>query len=234
MRRHARPVRWSPVRLLCLTVRRAAPLASTFVAAILASPVTPGVMRAQSGSAGPLIGLWAGVTSSTFRGADAPGPTNLTGFSAGVSTQWRLARHWALQPELDFLQKGSYEFDLSGGGSLYATRVRLDYLEVPVLVRAAASPIGPLVPFAMLGPEIAFKVGCDVVVNGVPGNYSCADLPSAQTVDYGGIAGAGVDYALGRQLFTLSVRYDLGAANAFAGNDAKNRSVTVALGAAFR
>ena len=194
----------------------------------------PAFARAQSAPSGPAIGIWAGFTSTTFRGSDAPGPANLAGFSAGVSTRWRLASHFALQPELDYVQKGSEELDLSNSGSLYAMHIHLNYVEVPVLFRADASPVGPVTPFAQVGPEVAFKLGCGIVVSGLQGSYTCADLPAQKSVDYGGVAGAGMEWKIGGRAFELSARFDLGLADAFEGNNAKNRATTILLGTVFR
>ena len=196
--------------------------------------IAPPPARAQGTGAHLPIGIWAGVTSATIRGSDATGPTDIAGFSAGVFTQWRLAPHWALQPEVQYTQKGSDEVALANGGGAYSMHIRVSYVEVPVLLRAEASPLGAFTPFAVLGPEVAFKTGCGLVLTGLPGNYTCASLPAAESVDYGGIVGAGVAFKIAGRTYGLSARFDAGVANAFAKNDAKNRAFTVLLGTVFR
>lgn len=207
---------------------------TAFAVALAAAPFVPVVARSQSARDNAPIGLWVGMTSSTFRGSDAPGPTYLAGFSAGIFGRWRLAQHFDLQPEIQYTQKGSDELDVTNSGTPFTMHIRLAYIEVPVLLRAAASPMAGLTPFAEFGPEVAFKAGCGLVVNGVAGNYSCADLPAAEAVDYGGVAGAGVAFKLGGRASQLSVRYDAGIADTFAKNNAKNRAVTVLLGTSIR
>jgi hypothetical protein len=203
-------------------------------AAVAAIAFSTALAGAQSANTGTALGVWVGATSSTFRGSDAPGPTNLAGFSAGLFTQWHFAQHFALQPELEYTQKGSDEIDVTNAGTVFTMHIRLSYVEIPVLLRAEAVPMGPLTPFVVVGPEVAFKVGCGIVVSGLQGNYTCSSLPAAQSVDYGGVAGAGVAFRLGGRMYGLSARYDVGVANAFAGNDAKNRAATLLLGTVFR
>jgi hypothetical protein len=211
-----------------------APRFAAIALALFAASLAPAFTAAQSANPAPAIGIWAGMTSATFRGSDAPGPTYLAGFSAGLFTQLRLAPHLSLQPELEYTQKGSDEVDVSNAGNPFTMHIRLSYVEVPVLLRAEGSPMGAFTPFAVAGPEVAFKAGCGIVVSGLAGNYTCANLPEAESVDYGGVVGAGVAVRLAGRAYGLSVRYDAGVANAFAQNNAKNRAVTVLLGTVFR
>lgn len=177
------------------------------------------------------FGVYVGGSSATIHGDSVPGPTHLPGFVIGASAQVGAGRRVSLQPELQFVQKGDNEVD-EFGGSAFTTRIRLSYVEVPVLLRVTGDAMGPrLRPFVVAGPAIAFKVGCGVTVTGLPGNYTCSDLPPAESVDFGAIVGGGVDFPLFRRRHTLQVRYDLGLVNAFKNNDAKNRALTVVFGA---
>lgn len=210
---------------------------STLCCALVACTLAgaPAAARSQSAPSRFPVGIWAGATAATIRGPDATGPTNIAGFSAGVFTQWHFAPHWAIQPEVQYTQKGSDEvaFASSGGGA-YSMHIRVSYIEVPVLLRGEASPVGPFTPFSVLGPEIAFKTGCGLVLTGLPGNFTCASLPAAESVDYGGIAGAGLSFKIAGRTYEVSARYDAGFANAFKDNDAKNRAFTVLLGTVFK
>jgi hypothetical protein len=209
-------------------------IALSLLAAVAIAPVVSTPAQPQAPGGHLPVGIWAGVTSATIRGSDATGPTDIAGFSAGVFTQWRLAPHWALQPEVQYTQKGSDEVAMTNGGTVYSMHIRLSYVEVPVLLRVEGSPLGPLTPFAVLGPEVAFKTGCGLVLTGLPGDFSCASLPPAESVDYGGIGGAGVAFRLAGRTYGLSARYDVGLANAFKDNNARNRALTILLGTVFR
>jgi hypothetical protein len=206
----------------------------SLVAATAVTFIASAHARAQDANAHFPIGIWAGMTAATIRGSDASGPTNIAGFSAGVFSQLRLSSHFALQPEVQYTQKGSDEVAQDNSGNTYSMHIRVSYVEVPVLLRAEASPMGPFTPFAVLGPEVAFKTGCSLVLTGLAGNYTCASLPAAESVDYGGIAGAGVAFRVAGRTYGLSARYDVGVANAFANNEAKNRAFSVLLGTVFR
>jgi DNA-binding transcriptional MocR family regulator len=71
-------------------------------------------------------------------------------------------------------------------------------------------------------------------VRGLAGSYSCNNLPERESLDYGAMAGGGVDFAIGGRTFTLSARYDWGVKDAFSNNDAKNRALSVLLGIRLR
>ncbi len=203
------------------------------VLSMLTAAMLPAAGIAPGGA--PAIGAYGGLSMATFRGPDATGPTYMAGFTAALFARWRFDSHFALQPELQYVQKGSDEVDIAGNGMPYTMHIRLHYLEIPVLLRAEATSVWGLTPYAIAGPDVAFKVGCGTVVNGLAGGpYSCASLPAAEAVDYGGVVGGGVTFNVGNRMLDLSARYDAGIANAFAGNNAKNRTVTVLLGTLLR
>ena len=90
------------------------------------------------------------------------------------------------------MQKGDDETDVFRGG-VYTEHIRLNYVEMPVLLRISSDAIAGVIPFVIAGPQLAIKASCAIDVRGLPGHYTCADLPPAESTDWGAVAGGGVE-----------------------------------------
>jgi hypothetical protein len=130
---------------------------------------------------------------------------------------------------------------------------RIDYLEIPVLLRLTA-PNGSLFePFLLMGPSVAFRVpsyagktptmplasaySARIQRASIFENVGTFDHPHYGSVDWSAVAGGGL--ALGRAPFRLVVdsRYALGLVGTFAGADrsfAHNGSWVTTLGIELR
>lgn len=173
--------------------------------------------------------VYAGLTRATLHGDSVPGPLHTTGFIGGAAISWHLVDRFALQPELQFVQKGDDETDAFGGGVI-SEHIRLNYIEVPVLLRASGDAVHGVTPFVIGGPQVAFKTSCSIDVKGVANNYTCADFPPAESTEFGVVAGGGVDAAVMGHAISVSARYDWGLRDAFKNNLAKTRTLAVLLG----
>ncbi|MGH7618520.1 MAG: porin family protein, partial [Gemmatimonadaceae bacterium] len=122
----------------------------------------------------PNVIVYGGFTLATMHGDSVPGPLHTGGFAAGAALAWRVASHVAIQPEVLFVQKGDDEADAFSGG-VFTEHIRLNYVEVPVLLRVSSNAIAGVVPFLVGGPQVSFKTSCSIDVHGLPGNYTCAD-----------------------------------------------------------
>jgi hypothetical protein len=189
--------------------------------------------RAQGSGDHTALGLLAGSSWTTLHGADIPGPTHAWGLALGAFARWGFGARFAFQPELQFIQKGDNQVDIAGT-TTFTEAIHLSYVEVPLLLRVHADPMRGVTPYLVAGPAVAIKSGCSVDVRGLAGNWSCANLPAAESLDYGAIAGGGVEFALGGRTYSLSARYDWGAKDAFKQNDAKNRALSLLLGIRLR
>lgn len=200
------------------------------LAAGTALALAPALLPAQAATGMNSLGVYGGWSRTDLHGPEIPGPLHTNGGLGGAYVQWRINNHFDIQPEVQYVQKGNRELDSYWGGN-FALRIRLSYVEIPVLVRARGSTYaGRFTPYLLAGPEVAFKTGCSLDVFDLPGNYTCSDLPASKSVDYGIIGGGGVDVGLGGRQFTVSVRYDQGLADAFTSGDPKNRALTVIVG----
>ncbi len=180
-----------------LSVRR---LASARSAATLAATVLIALSSRLVQAQGS-IGVIAGANYSTLKGVNSLDQRD--GTMGGISLVLPLGGSIALQPELLLATKGA-----TTGGTSGTKGVKLNYAEVPVLIRVGL-PGGSLVsPHVYAGPYLGLQVDC--TVQGT--NSKCDDVPSISTksVDVGGIAGGGLDLAVGGLVLTAGVRYDFG------------------------
>ena len=181
-------------------VRSAARVAVAQTAAALASTVLVAASAHLVHAQGS-IGVIAGANYSTLNGVNSLDQRD--GTMGGISLVLPLGGSIALQPELLLATKGG-----TAGGSAGQSGVKLNYAEVPVLIRVGL-PKGSLVsPHLYAGPYLGLQVDC--TVQGT--NSKCDDVPGISTtsVDVGGIAGGGLDLALGGLVLSAGVRYDFG------------------------
>ena len=172
-----------------------------------------------AGASAPLqaqrFGIIAGGTFSNIRTSDDISSSNRTGTIFGATLQLPVSSTFTIQPELLFLNKGA-KFTQStkavGGGSF-----RLDYLEVPLLLRYDFSR-GVVAPHIYAGPSVGFNVGCGIEYRGTTGsagaNTDCGeDNFKPKTLDYGLTVGGGLDFNLGGLALTGGARYGIGLAD---------------------
>jgi hypothetical protein len=198
-------------------------------AALVLLPTVP--VRAQR------IGIVAGGTFSQLRGISNVSAKNRTGTMFGLSVLLPSAGTFSLQPELLFTNKGS-QLDVSGGGR---RNVKLDYLEIPLLLRIDSRSGTGLSPHVYAGPSVGFNVGCNVVLSGsgVPNTSSdCKrdNFLSPKSVDWGAIVGAGIDLSVGGIGVTGGARYGFGLADINKTNvtdHVRNGALTVYAGVLF-
>jgi len=187
------------------------------------------------------VGAEGGVTISNFVGDDANDAKNRTGGYGGLT--------FILQPNKSavgfqtgalYVQKGAKLDDDGVAGSL-----KIDYLEVPVLLRVGVPLSAGFAPTLLVGGSLAWRVRCRVEVSGGGINASAdcndsddfgADL-GVKRFD-GGLSG-GVEFPItmgGRYIFVPSVRYTRGLTKIsdIDGTDVKNSSIQIGLGIRFR
>jgi hypothetical protein len=172
-------------------------------------------------SAAPLhaqrLGIVAGATFSQLHGVDGLKAKNRTGTVFGANLTLPFGEKIALQPELLFINKGS-QFEV---GNLGTEDIRLDYLEVPLLLRYDVNRKNFFAPHLYAGPSVGYRVGCNVTFKNselpVPTSDCKRNDFDPKSVDYGAIVGGGVDVNLGGLGLTGGARYGIGLANI--GND---------------
>ncbi len=159
------------------------------------------------------VGLLVGGTFSQLHGLNGVNSENRTGTLFGGALTLPFGRTWSVQPEVLFTNKGS-KFNTGGGGQ---TNVRLDYLDIPVLLRYDVAGGTTLSPHLYAGPAVSYRVGCNVKVSGsgIPNTSSDCGRNNfdLKTFDWGAVVGGGVDLSLGGFGVTGGARYGVGFAD---------------------
>src|SRR5512134_3546851 len=106
--------------------------------------------------AGMAFGVKGGVSLSHVN-ADLFDTDNRTGFVGGVYGTFDLSPMFGVQPELLYVRKGAELFttDVTIGGITFGsvgTRLDVDYIEIPVLLRLSAPSPGPIDLRLLAGP----------------------------------------------------------------------------------
>jgi len=126
------------------------------VTAILATGL-PSVVSAQITAALPRFGITAGVNIAKISGDSINGAKNKTGFSVGATAVVPMGSAFSFAPELVFTMKGASFSDQGTDGSF-----KLNYIELPILLRYDIPIVGTTKPFLLAGPALAFQTSCKV------------------------------------------------------------------------
>jgi hypothetical protein len=183
--------------------------------------------QAQSVSNLPTYTLFMGMNLADVEGPTFPNKEAVTGMAFGIGMDWKLNTALMLQPELQYSQKG-YQYNPSG----VAVKLRLTYIEVPVMLRANTPVLeNGMRLYGLFGPAIAMRSSCGANVGSSRGlcNQLSADLSS---MDYGIVGGLGMDFRIRSAKLTASLRYDLGKADIDKTEDgsAKSRALSLLVG----
>jgi opacity protein-like surface antigen len=156
------------------------------------------------------LGFHGGLSMATLDGSGLedmdPGYRN--GFGLGAFLEVAISDKLSIQPELLYLQKGASEssdgVDITFG---------VDFVEIPVLLRIDVPTDGSIAPYFLIGPAIGFKTGCEISAegDGLEINVDCDEAEATiKSMDFGGVAGAGLSIAAGSGNIHLGARYNYG------------------------
>jgi len=129
----------------------------------------------------------------------------ISSFMGGGFVRFGLGR-LALQPELLVVTRGAEFLDDDVFGAIGA-KVKVDYVEVPVLLMLPLTTGAGISPYIFGGPSIAFEIGCKV------DSEDCGDDTGRKSMDLGATAGAGLEFPLGPGALLVEGRYNLGLSN---------------------
>ena len=166
------------------------------------------------------FGIKGGLSFATLSNKH-PDWKSRTGFAAGIALDMR-AGPIGIQPELLYVQKG-----VAGDGSPSSDAPRLDYAEIPVLLKLTL-PVPVVQPFVYAGPSIGLRLSCKV------GEAACAG-GLVKSTDFGAALGGGIRLG-GAKGLTLEGRYMWGLKdihNVTAGVETRTRTFLVLAGVTF-
>lgn len=207
------------------------------VVAVLAASALALPLAAQSPAAGPArVGILAGINSATVGGDDADDAERITGLVAGVYLVKPIGGGFALRPELLYSQKGA-EAPLDEEDAMNTkAKLKLAYLDVPVLLQYEGTGSSTVRPNLYLGPSFGFKTSCEVEGSGegVAVSIDCDEAEiDIKSLDVGGVIGGGIVFPLGTIDATLGARYQHGFTDLDADASVKNRVLSFYLGLEF-
>ncbi len=157
-------------------------------------------------------------------------PSSRTGLAAGVFFDLEVAPNIAIQPEALVIMKGaSAGADIIGFGS--TATLKLNYLEIPVLVKYRFNSEYVATPYVFGGPALGILLQAKESSGGVDVDVK-SDMNST---DLGLAIGGGVEY----RIFLAEIRYTIGLRDIIANNTSasgftvKNRALMLMGGVRF-
>jgi hypothetical protein len=177
----------------------------------------------------------AGATFSKFGGSDEKNQKFNVGFTLGMGFNLPLgAGPFSIQPELNFIQKGS-EDNVTVVTTNYTTKFKLNYLEVPVLLKASFGAATKI--HINAGPSIAVGLGGKVKAtqgsDSAEFNVKFGEGDDAKTLyydnkmDFGLQFGGGVTIA---EIIMLDIRYGAGLSTLIENASVKNNVLQFTVG----
>jgi hypothetical protein len=158
---------------------------------------------------GIAIGPKAGFSISSFRGTNIDNIDNRAGGFGGVFVNLQLSPAFTIQPEFILTQRGA---DFTENN--VRRNLRVNYFEVPVLLKLRATGRETVFPHLLVGPNFSFRTNV---------NYSASDNSAGGTTittndtdvsksDVGALVGAGIDFETPNSgiMFTIDGRYGFG------------------------
>jgi len=179
-----------------MTVPRSIVAIANVVAVAATAMISPATLHAQTGHIGAIVGA----TYTTLRGVD--GLDNRTGLLGGLSVVVPTSGFFTWQPEILLVSKGAKGTNRDESG------LKLNYLEIPVLLRLNLNRSGTVHPHLYAGPYFGMQIDCRIKGT----SSDCDDVPgvSTKTVDVGGAAGGGLDFDTGPFVLSAGLRYSFG------------------------
>jgi hypothetical protein len=153
-------------------------------------------------------------------------------FAGGLYVEHSLLGFLSFQPELLYVRMGG-QYEITD----FSLEDRLDYIQLPVLLKLNILPAGPVRPFLCAGGYGAYliKYTSAMVDAGEPDE---ADLTSEHMrYDYGLVGGGGLKFKLPGISVSIEGRYNYGMMNILKdpaeGESKKNRSIMALVGIGF-
>lgn len=184
------------------------------------------------------FGVMAGINVAKLSGDNITGIDNRTGMLGGLFLTLHLTNSFAVEPELLYSQHGA----ASNSDPDVDFTFKMDYVDVPVLLRFEVPVVGPIRPFFVAGPAFGIKTKCNVE-GSVDGGSASADCDNVgdqfgesfetKSFDLSGVAGAGIDFRLGGTTLMLGARYQHGFSDVLKDVSAKNRTWSIVAGLGF-
>ncbi len=201
-----------------------------FACAVVALAFVSGAAQAQmtDGMRTVSFGIMAGANFAKLGGDDVEDASNRTGLLAGIYVDMPIANGVSVRPELLYSMQGAKTDNIDGKGT--DAELKLDYVQLPVLVRFTVPTASQTRPFVAVGPSFGFKTKCDVEASSgsVSGSVACDDVDiNEKSFDIGGKIEGGVDFGMNGRVLTIGGAYTHGFSDVVEDASVKNRVISV-------
>lgn len=177
------------------------------------------------------FGLKGGLNIANLHGSDLE-PDARTGVLVGAVLDINVpAFPFGVESGVYYSQKGA---EMSGDN--IESKIKLDYIEVPVMAKFQLGPPGPITPSFAIGPYLGFNINAEQEgsIGGVNGTGDISD--DIKGTEFGGVAAVGLDFNLGVTKLNGTARYSYGFTSVWDDSNAdsdRNAVFTIALGIMF-
>jgi hypothetical protein len=192
--------------------------------AILIFGAFSNLVNAQTSANGKTVGygIRAGVNFANLTNTNA---SRRVGFMAGLYGNFLISNSKvSFQPEIFYTQKGVKK-DVQGTTG----KIRLDYIEIPLLLKYNFMTKGPVIPGIYVGPYVGFNVKSDVAVSSANANGSVDIGDNTKSTDFGIVVGGSVGFGH----INVGIRYGFGLVNVFKDESSDNKNSVLSLTAGF-
>jgi len=180
--------------------------------ALLAAVVCLGVLLPSPTAGQVTAGFTFGLNFASLHGDDVSDDLDgRTGIILGGFIEKALTDQFSIQPELRYAQKGATD-----SGSSFDVTLKIDYIEVPVLLKVNFPTEGQVSPHLLVGPVFGFNSGCTISGDDSEGSVDqdCEDDDiDPASFELSGMVGGGVSFPAGPGEVTFGARYQLGLTN---------------------
>jgi len=181
------------------------------------------------------VGIKAGLNFARFSGPDVEAEwKNRMALVGGAFFTLKLNNFLAIQPEILYSQKGP-KWDAPLEGQAFVGTVKLDYLEIPLLVKILI-PVGAnsaIRPNLFAGPYFGFKMSAKLKYTwGATSEERTIDV--IKSTDSGYVFGGGFDFVVGNGKITLDVRYGMSFSTIATDSTMKNQTISAMIGYSFK
>lgn len=135
-----------------------------------------------------------------------------SGFTGGVFMNYAFNERFSLQPELLYTMKG-VKANLYDKLLSVDVTASFDYFELPVLAVYTFRGTGNLRPRVYAGPSFAYTLSSELELSAWLVSASVDFSSLTHITDFGAVAGAGFEYALGDGMLTFDARFQRGFTN---------------------
>jgi hypothetical protein len=142
----------------------------------------------------------------------APDPKNIMSFQLGAFFSFDISKYFAFQPEIYYVMRGTRTSTfIDTSGKEYKEKLRVDYIDIPVLLKYKI-PLGKMIkPILFIGPYLGFRLNARSFNEHLFRNILAIDYNPAIKTQYAGFTvGGGFELNLKAMKLIFEGRYTFG------------------------